>query len=361
MARIRTIKPEFWTDSFMVHLPPLARLLYIALWTAADDHGYVKDEPERLAMEIMPKEDPVVVDGLIQFFIASGRLEQFVSPDGDVFLRIASWEKHQRIDKPTKSKLFVEGSRKLAIPQETRVRVAEKYKCPPGGSIKASCFYCGSEGEIVWHALYNGKPSRWVTFPGLELEHFIPESQGGSNSCDNIVLACRNCNRTKGTKDWIEALCSKNGIESSRIIEKPREYSTEERKGKEGKGKEGKGSLPGAKAPEKLAKEQQHKHAVVALWCECFKSWKHQGYVMTAADKGKIASLAAAYSENRMDLLKSRMLAYLKDASQDRFGWTFAGFEMRQNNYVAKETTDANADEQDDAGFFDKIAPPASA
>ena len=26
MARIRTIKPEFWTDSFMVQLPPLARL-----------------------------------------------------------------------------------------------------------------------------------------------------------------------------------------------------------------------------------------------------------------------------------------------------------------------------------------------
>lgn len=35
MARIRTVKPEFWTDRRMVKLSPLARLLYISSWNFA--------------------------------------------------------------------------------------------------------------------------------------------------------------------------------------------------------------------------------------------------------------------------------------------------------------------------------------
>ena len=39
MARIRTVKPEFWTDRRVGECSPNARLLFIATWNFADDHG----------------------------------------------------------------------------------------------------------------------------------------------------------------------------------------------------------------------------------------------------------------------------------------------------------------------------------
>ena len=39
MARIRTIKPEFFTSDDICALSPLARLLYVGLWCEADREG----------------------------------------------------------------------------------------------------------------------------------------------------------------------------------------------------------------------------------------------------------------------------------------------------------------------------------
>lgn len=220
MARIRTIKPEFWTDSLMVQLPHFTRLLYVALWNAADDHGYIRDEPERLAMELMPREPIGDVDAALQLLVACGRLEWLGSPEGESFYRVARWEDHQRVDHPGKSKLFREGSRKLAIPLDVRRGVAKKYGCPPGGSVASQCYYCGAPGSVHWFKLADGRPSSWVVFPELELDHLDPEAGGGENSCENIVLACRRCNRSKGTAHWLEFFTAKN-------LAKPREASRE--------------------------------------------------------------------------------------------------------------------------------------
>lgn len=237
MARIRTIKPEFWTDSFMVQLPPLARLIYIALWTAADDHGFLPDEPERLAMEVMPKEDGLVFDDWMQLFEASGRIELMADEAGSTFYRISKWEKHQRVDKPSKSRIFREGSRKVAIPLETRRLVASKYGCAPGETTEVQCYYCGMQGMVHWHRLSNGRPSGWVTFPGLELDHLVAEEAGGESSAGNIVLACRSCNRSKGTKGWIDHLCKVNSLPVPTFPANPREDSGEERNREQGKEK----------------------------------------------------------------------------------------------------------------------------
>lgn len=236
MSRIRTIKPEFWTDSFMVQLPPLARLLFIALWSVSDDHGCVYDEPDRLAMEVMPREDPLMVDGWVQLFWAAGKLDRCVGPDGVSFWQIKRWLDHQRIDKPSKCKFLREGSRKLAIPLEVRRGIAEKYGCLPGGTAEAECYYCQAPGHIFWPALSSGRPGSWVTFPGLELDHLEAEAIGGETSSGNMVLACRRCNRSKGPTEWFVHLMRVNGAEPSRILAEPREPSPLERKGKEGKG-----------------------------------------------------------------------------------------------------------------------------
>lgn len=39
MARIRSIKPEFWTSEQVMALSPLARLAFLGMWNFCDDAG----------------------------------------------------------------------------------------------------------------------------------------------------------------------------------------------------------------------------------------------------------------------------------------------------------------------------------
>lgn len=89
--------------------------------------------------------------------------------------------------------------RKQAIPLAVRRGVALKYGCPPGGRIIVPCHYCGRRDYVHWHRLSNGRPSYWVSF-GHHLDHFYPEILGGPTTVENLVLACRGCNLTKGAK-----------------------------------------------------------------------------------------------------------------------------------------------------------------
>jgi len=196
--RIRTIKPEFWTDSTIVTMPIEVRLIFIGLWNASDDHGWLPDDAMQLRLQILPADSSVNFEAALELLICSGRVGRYYFDDGSRALRIEHWEKHQRVDHPGKSKIAREGSRKLAIHTEVRRMVADKYGCKPGCEVDASCYYCGAQGSVTWHKLSNGRPSFWVTFNGLELDHFEPEYHGGEGVAENIVLACRACNRSKG-------------------------------------------------------------------------------------------------------------------------------------------------------------------
>lgn len=119
--RIRTVKPEYWTDPLMVRFPPLTRLLYIATWSAADDHGYLPDEPDRLAMMVMPRDDPDEVMAALNTLIDAGRIER-VECERGTCLRIVNWSRHQRVDHPAKSRFLVkppEDSRGLPTDSES--------------------------------------------------------------------------------------------------------------------------------------------------------------------------------------------------------------------------------------------------
>lgn len=100
---------------------------------------------------------------------------------------------------PTPTDSGKERYRKRAIPAATRRAVALREGGIPGCSSPASCSYCGRPGSIFWPRRMDGKPGAWVQFPGLDLDHIIPERSGGSNAPENITLACRPCNRSKGT------------------------------------------------------------------------------------------------------------------------------------------------------------------
>jgi hypothetical protein len=54
MARIRTIKPDFFTSEDIVSLSPSARLLYIALWCEADREGRMAWRPATFKLRYFP-------------------------------------------------------------------------------------------------------------------------------------------------------------------------------------------------------------------------------------------------------------------------------------------------------------------
>lgn len=86
---------------------------------------------------------------------------------------------------------------KDAIPLSVRRELALRYGCPPGGFTDAPCAYCGRLGRIHWFRRRDERPSAWVWF-AHEMDHVVPESKGGPTTAENLVLACRRCNRKKG-------------------------------------------------------------------------------------------------------------------------------------------------------------------
>lgn len=102
MARIRTIKPEFWVDDVMVELPIEARLLFIGMWNFVDDEGYIEDKPKRIKMQIFPA-DNILIEDSLSALCDSGRLHAFDSDQGPL-LRVANWERHQRINRKSETR-----------------------------------------------------------------------------------------------------------------------------------------------------------------------------------------------------------------------------------------------------------------
>ncbi len=90
--------------------------------------------------------------------------------------------------------------KKKAIPQKERRKLAKKYGCGEGETLAVCCHYCGKAGKIVWWNLSSGKPSAWVSFTDITIDHVVPESKGGRSAASNLVLACERCNKSKKDK-----------------------------------------------------------------------------------------------------------------------------------------------------------------
>lgn len=113
MARIRTIKPEFPQSETVGNLSRDARLLFIQLWTIVDDEGRARAASRMLASLLYPYDDdaPSLMDGWLAELQRAGCIRRYVV-EGSQYLDLPTWLKHQKIDKPSRSKLpsFEDGS-----------------------------------------------------------------------------------------------------------------------------------------------------------------------------------------------------------------------------------------------------------
>lgn len=101
MARIRTIKPEFWQDEKLAPLDPIARLVFIGLISQADDAGRLVDNVKLLDGLLFPETDDSCADAL-ETLARLSRVIRYRSESGQKLVQIANWEEHQRVDKPSK-------------------------------------------------------------------------------------------------------------------------------------------------------------------------------------------------------------------------------------------------------------------
>lgn len=101
MARIRSIKPEFWTSEQIADCSPIARLLFIGIWSFSDDQGVHPANVKRLKMEVFPGDSITAdeVEELVNELIIGGLLTMY-SVDGIQYWRVTGWH-HQKIDQPT--------------------------------------------------------------------------------------------------------------------------------------------------------------------------------------------------------------------------------------------------------------------
>lgn len=102
MARIRTVKPEFWTSEQIADCSLIARLLFIGIWTFCDDNGVHPASTKRLKMEVFPSDQlgDDTIQALINELIVAGLLYPY-QIGGTCYWKVTGWARHQRIEKPT--------------------------------------------------------------------------------------------------------------------------------------------------------------------------------------------------------------------------------------------------------------------
>ena len=100
MARIRTVKPEFWTSEQILECSTDARLLFIGMWNFCDDGGVHVASLKRLKAEVFPADDFTIEDvrRLIDELLTNDLLVEFSAEDRQ-FWKVTGW-KHQKIDRP---------------------------------------------------------------------------------------------------------------------------------------------------------------------------------------------------------------------------------------------------------------------
>lgn len=103
MARIRTIKPEFWTDERVGECSVSARLLLVASLNFADDYGGLDRSAKQLKAQAFPYDD-IDCEPLVAELLGVGLFIEYESA-GRKYLHIKGFRKHQRVEKPAKPRI----------------------------------------------------------------------------------------------------------------------------------------------------------------------------------------------------------------------------------------------------------------
>ena len=100
--RIRTIKPEYWSDEKIGELTIPARLLFIALLNQADDQGNLLCSIKQIKIHSFPY-DPYTSEDIIGFLQECINVQLIVPyvVNQRSYIHIFNFLKHQKINRPS--------------------------------------------------------------------------------------------------------------------------------------------------------------------------------------------------------------------------------------------------------------------
>jgi hypothetical protein len=127
VARIRTIKPEFWKHEELCALPEATHMLAAALLNYADDFGYFNANPALVKAECSPLREPSVsIPESLRSLQEIGYLQFGACEKGKHYGRIVNFSEHQRVSHPSKSKI-----QEMTITWDDSGGPPEEFRNPP--------------------------------------------------------------------------------------------------------------------------------------------------------------------------------------------------------------------------------------
>lgn len=93
MARARNIKPSTFMNETLAECDPLARLLFVGLWTLADREGRLEDRPKKIKAEILPY-DNANCDELLNQLSQRRFIIRYIVGESR-FIQVVNFTKHQ--------------------------------------------------------------------------------------------------------------------------------------------------------------------------------------------------------------------------------------------------------------------------
>ena len=107
MARKRMIDPNIWQSEDFSKLSTLGKLVFIGLFSLADDEGRGRSNPVYLKSTLFPYEEGIRSTDIDKTLseISSNMSVIFYSCDGSSYYSLYNWNTWQKIDRPTESKI----------------------------------------------------------------------------------------------------------------------------------------------------------------------------------------------------------------------------------------------------------------
>jgi hypothetical protein len=126
MARMRTLKPQFFLNEGLAEIEPLGRLLFQGLWCLADRVGRLEDRPRRIKAEVLPYDD-ADVEALLDRLHQRGFIQRYEVAGGR-YIVISTFTKHQ-------SPHVKEAESIIPAPGEHQISMVQA-PCSPDESIR---------------------------------------------------------------------------------------------------------------------------------------------------------------------------------------------------------------------------------
>lgn len=184
MARIRTIKPDFWESESVGRLSMQARLLFIACLNFADDEGLLRWNEAYLSSQAFVY-DELSTDQISELMCELVR-ENIIFPykagsNNQRLAWIICFRNHQVINRPQPSKLPPPSYKNTEFHEAIFKR------------DRGICHIC--KEPIASH----GQPTGVGSLVG-SVDHLTPVSKGGTDYPSNLKTAHIHCNKARGNR-----------------------------------------------------------------------------------------------------------------------------------------------------------------